>query len=199
VSSALGTNWKDPRVPPLVVVVVLSVPRPVPATTALKVWSADTKTSFLAACVSTVTPPCASMVKTSPAPPVYVICSSLAGEFWFSATVVHVPTRQGSIAAANVALGAEVALGDVVDDPPQPATAMTAGRSTAISSLETIADRVSIRWFIANMLLLGMPAWPQARPAANFAHPVIATCAPLRAGRDPDRPWEDCVSPDFLR
>jgi len=53
----------------------------VPATVAVKVWPADTKTTGCAACVSMVTPPCASMVKTSPVPPLYVMLSSLAGEF----------------------------------------------------------------------------------------------------------------------
>ena len=129
---------------------MLRVPRPVPETVALNVSPADTKTTFLAAWVSMVTAPLASIVKTSPAPPLYVICSSLAGEFWFWPTVVHVPTRQGSTSAANVALGDDVALGDTVEDPPHAASAKPADATSAITSLETIADRASARCFIAN-------------------------------------------------
>jgi hypothetical protein len=94
-----------------------------------------------------VTPPSASIVKTSPAPPVYVMLSSLAGEFWFWATTVHFPTRQGSTAAADVALadegalGNELALGKVVMDPPHAASAVPAEISAAITSVETVAGR----------------------------------------------------------
>ena len=62
-------------------VTILAVP--ILAAVALKVSPADLKTTSRAACVSMVTPPCASMVKTSPAPPLYVMASSLAGEFSF--------------------------------------------------------------------------------------------------------------------
>src|SRR6516225_12053471 len=128
-----------------------------------------------------VTPPCASIVKTSPLPPVYVICSSSAGEFWFSPTVVHVPTRQGSTAAAVVAEAAEVAVpagvaaGDVVEDPPHAARAIPVDARSAITRPKTIADRARVRSFIANSSLSGARRETGA-PKTKFA-PHVPSCA----------------------
>src|SRR5436190_21788839 len=91
--------------------------------------------------------------------------SSLAGEFWFWATTVHVPTRQASNAAAGVALGDAVALGE---DPPHAASATPADATKTVTSLETIADRASIRCFIANTLPLGCPPGARRAPLRNL-------------------------------
>jgi hypothetical protein len=91
--------------------------------------------------------PRASIVKISPFPPLYVICSSSAGEFWFSPTVVHVPTRQGSTAAVAlapadvVAAGDDVALGDVGEDPPHAPSAMAVKAMIPIQLHVALADR----------------------------------------------------------
>jgi hypothetical protein len=52
-------------------------------------------------------------------------------------------------------LGDEVALGDVVENPPHPARPTPADNASAIMGLETVADRTWVRYFIADTLLSG--------------------------------------------
>src|SRR5207253_11056984 len=56
------------------------------------------------------------------------------------------------------------------------ASATLADATSAIISLETIADRASVRFFITNTLPSRVPAWSQTRSGATFAHLCSATC-----------------------
>jgi hypothetical protein len=69
-----------------------------------------------------------------------------------------------------------VALGDGVADPAQAATAKLADATSGITSLETIADRASLRFLIATRSFSGARLESDAPRYENWLTPCTATC-----------------------